>query len=276
MYGFRDKYDLVLGVGGTCSSSMVIRAAGMQFASMPMDWAGSNEIRRNIRALVTGYAGFFTPENLVYDSTDSANRHDVYRDQVSGMFFFHDVPHGQRLEDLTAEIAAKYVRRTATVKERLARSKSVLLVYIEIASHTGDTAEADLIAAQREAQENFPGRTIDLVFFHHVAGRAFDAGSVDEVAPHVFKVGLDIAIAGDPENAFANHDVLVPALRKLVPDGALDYRTAAQKRAFARQQREKKYRRMHARGPWEYFVNRLEYGLYKHFYKKLRRAGFTL
>lgn len=46
-----------------------------------MDWSSGYEIRKNVGALVSGFKGYFTPENLDYESTDALKRHDVYRDR---------------------------------------------------------------------------------------------------------------------------------------------------------------------------------------------------
>lgn len=48
MCGLKNRYDLVMSINGSCSGTMMIRKALMQFASMPLDWAGSYYIRKNV------------------------------------------------------------------------------------------------------------------------------------------------------------------------------------------------------------------------------------
>lgn len=275
MYGLKDRYDLVMSVSGSCSGTKLIRKAGMQFASMPLDWAGTYDIQKNANALANGFKDYFVPANLDFVREEAIKQHDVYRDRVTKICFPHDIPYGRKPEDVAGEISRKYERRTALCMERMAKSRSVLLIYTEIVKNTGMTSDEALVAAQQIVQERFPHCEIDVLMFYNVFDRGFDGKAVKEVRPHVFKIGFDISIKGDLDNAYVNHDLIVPILRKLVPGGALDYRTREQKREFARRERMKQFQRLHATGISEYLIHSLYYRLYKHFRKKLERAGFV-
>jgi len=276
MFGLRDKYDLVMSIGGTCSVTMVIRAMGMQFLSMPLDWAGGYDIEQNVGALVNDFERFFVPDNLDFERRDSVGHHDVYRDRVSGIGFYHDIPERSRLEDVAPGIVEKYARRALACRERMEKSGTVLLIYTEIVSQTGKTGDEAIVAAWDAAQKRYPNSEIDLLFFHNLPGRDFDGSCVLQLCPHVFKVGFDLAIEDDPESAFVNHAKLIPVLRLLVPGGAVDYRTAEQRRQYVRRKRARKFEQMHAKGWISYVCNRLEYRLFKHFRKALLKRGFSV
>ena len=40
------EYDLAFSLGSSCGVSQALRAAGLQFASYPLDWLGSRDVRR--------------------------------------------------------------------------------------------------------------------------------------------------------------------------------------------------------------------------------------
>ena len=74
------EYDLAFSLGSSCGVSQALRAAGLQFASYPLDWLGSRDVRRVAKVVAGnfeklfgdlyigqhGYCDFFLLPNLTH------------------------------------------------------------------------------------------------------------------------------------------------------------------------------------------------------------------
>ena len=58
------NFDLAFSLGFSCGCSRALRAAGLQFASYPLDWTGSPGIVESARMIASDFAGWLERDDL--------------------------------------------------------------------------------------------------------------------------------------------------------------------------------------------------------------------
>lgn len=158
-------YDFTFPLGSACASSLALRAAKLQFASLPLDWTAGGDVVSRARLVAEDFKDWMRLEDLeLIDVQYATFNSNVYRNRVSGLVFSHDFPAGCYLEDELPDIAAKYDRRIRRLYAEIAKAKRVLVVYNEV-PYRDVAAEADVLEAQRILQARFPDTRIDLLYF---------------------------------------------------------------------------------------------------------------
>ena len=58
------SYDLAFSLGFSCGTTQALRAAGLQFASFPLDWVGVPSLAVSVRAVEGGFAHWLEADDL--------------------------------------------------------------------------------------------------------------------------------------------------------------------------------------------------------------------
>lgn len=165
------KYDFAFSLGFACGTTQALRAAGLQFASYPLDWTMSPSVKASAEMVAADFANWLEAEDLKLVDV----RHGpgfftrIYRNERTGFGFSHEFSDFERFAVTYPKVKAMYARRIERFLERAGESKKILAVYMELPfrERIGDEAicEARQILAGR-----FPQAEIDLVYVYEEPG----------------------------------------------------------------------------------------------------------
>lgn len=270
MFGLRDHYDVAFSIGGGCACSQMLRRAGMQFASFPFDWAGVKRIPTKLEILADDFRTILSREHMEFVEPNTAKDKDVYINKANGMLFLHDFPRGVPIAEAYDEVAEKYRRRGERLLSLISKSKHVLVVHVCIPSYTPHE-DAEFLESYEIIRRRFSGVEFDFLSISQKAGCSFSGRNVRKVGEHLFRIDFDYKSEGS--ETIGDERILAGAFKQLVASVS-DYRTPAEKAAFAKARREKMLAFYHARNGWELFINKIYYKLMHHFQNRLERKGF--
>lgn len=161
------EYDFAFSLGYCCGVTQALRAAGLQFASYPLDWLGSPSLRRSAEVVADGFRDWLRPEDMrlldVLHGPGFGTR--IYLNERTQLGFSHEFPDTLPLEESLPKVRRTYDRRVARLLSRLAESRRVLAVYLEHPSRPGLPA-AELAVARDLLRSRCPGAELDLLYFH--------------------------------------------------------------------------------------------------------------
>ena len=106
------NYDFCFGCGFSCGVTQALRAANLQFASLPFDWTATPSFPRAARIAAADFAHWLDREDLeLIDVRHSGINRRIYFNRRTGFGFVHDFSLFKSPDDAYAEVAAKYERR---------------------------------------------------------------------------------------------------------------------------------------------------------------------
>lgn len=268
----RREYDLAFSLGFSCGCSQALRAAGCQFASYPIDWAGSLGLAFGVEAVCNDFARWLDAEDLclVDVSHDSGFCTRVYLNDRTGFGFSHEFSDFQPFAKTYPKVKASYDRRIARFLETLRSSGRILAVYVEHPTRARMPA-SELTNAVGRLRHKCASSKVDFLYFYEdpslkVPKVMFDADGITVVAADYrqFEDGV--------VTQYLNVELLARFLRERI--AVIDRRTDEERRKFASDCR------LSASGRWGYdksafrrWLNSRAYKLYRHFERLLRRKG---
>lgn len=269
----KKRFDLVFGLGSACSCTQALRAAGLQFASFPLDWVSGATFRRRVELLVGGFDGWMEEADFEQVPNPGAFGHDTYKNLRTGLCHPHDFDKGVSLAVSMPGVRAKYIRRVERLFRLIAAARQALVVWMADPRDEGRPGDDDIRFCLDALSEKFPGTSFRMLVLEcaagvvpqdkrEVHGRGFDVVSFDYRCREA---------GAKPWDVWQE-----PVLELLSAFSCVDYRTSAERRKQKARERERAYRRFAARSPWSFFVNRLEYRLWRHLERGLVRRGIVL
>lgn len=275
----RERFDLVFSLGAGCSCSMMLREKELQFASFPLDWAGTPEfgaggdIRAKTDIVVGGFTNWFKKENLerapVYDS----EKYTSYFDRGTRLYFTHDVPVGSDLEREYQALSEKFARRIDRFLRLLSGAKRVLAVWVNDPRVPGEVGEEDLKYCLDAFQMAYPAAEFKIVAVNCVRGVSYESMRSfrgDGYECYAFDYRVDTE--GEPTWEI-RRDLFAPLLEQFE---AKDYRTFAEKRANAKRERAREMERFKATSWFGLEVTKAKYKVYRHLKRQFESKGIVL
>jgi len=264
----KKKYDFAIPLGAACASSIALRAANMQFASLPFDWTGGGDIVGRAKLIAGGFADWMRLEDMeLTDVLHATFNSSIYRNRVTGLTYPHDFPAGCYLEDELPTVVGKYERRIRRLYSEMERAGHALAVYNEV-PYRPVAPDADLLEAHRLLQERFPKTQIDLLYF------AQDPDCADRepqvLSDSVTKVVLDYhsVASGYVSTAALYHRIVQYLMQHAeVPDSRTPEEIARHQAAA-----EARQARRWGTGVTKW-VNKRAYHLYRHLERFLAKRG---
>jgi len=263
----RLEYDFVFGLGPACSCSQSLRAAGLQLTSLPFDWNGLQSVPDRQRLLETDFADWLRREDFEPVGEDVLGRKNVWYNRRTRCTFAHDF-RDEITDDQIRQVAEKYRRRIDRMHRLIADSRRVLVVWVQVEGHPPRPSDAELQSFRKFLVEKWPGVTFDILFFDWAPGVP-EPDARDETSDGIRRVAFDYRDRSQ-ERWFADYDRLGRWLKRRY--AVRDYRTAGEKQAWRRGEREKKFAKFAVRSWIGYFFARSAYALKKHFAKAKGRA----
>ena len=259
-------YDFVFSLGAACSCSQSLRLANLQFASFPCDWlwGGSPVVRA--KALTGGFDALLDESRLVKHGVPWKLEHESWRNLDTGIVFKHDFDWNTPLKETLQSVRKKYARRLARLDELVAKSKRVLVVWINPPSSAAVSAD-EFVEVRRVLSARWPSVSFDVLVTECVTDRSF-AERTDETVDGVRMIEWNY---DDGREAFIDNAKMAAFLASEY--SMPDYRSEAERAAWPARRRALKYARFNAVGWWGYHVNRFWYRLYRHVRKEIERRG---
>lgn len=234
MHSEHEIYDVSFSLGAACACSIVLRRAGLQFASFPLDWIAGGTLVDRAALVASRFDGWFEEKDFVYKGTNPVNGLGMFDNTHTHFTHLHDFEDGP-LEKSYSKVRDKYRRREARLFSMCDTARRILCVYINRPSMEASTDD-ELGRARATIAKAFPAATVDLVYFAHEAGRPQSERIVTEPEPGVFRIVFDYA---DPVR---DVDMRTTAA-VLSAEGfhARDFRTEKEKRTYELNRKMKKY-----------------------------------
>lgn len=258
------KYDLAFAMGRACSCSQALRAAGLQFASFPFDWAeplGPDSLEVLVETIYSDFANWFEKEDLVCPSKDEqatwdSSEADAYHNQRTGFLFPHDFARGSELDRDYDEVAKKYRRRIARLYELIKSAKRVLLVRMDTPALKFVTSANVCVDARARLMAKFPGVAFDFIYLTIDPSRPFARRLEEEVSEGVTHVAFDYACHRPeaPGYMTETHQVakVLHARAKV-----RSYLTREERRNYVMKRRQARWAKYGAKSFWGYQLARI-------------------
>lgn len=268
-----ETYDIAFSLGFSCGCSRALRSAGLQFASYPLDWTGSPGIVASARMIANDFAGWLERDDLeLVDVRAGRFGNHIYRNRKTRFGFPHEFSSFFTFAEAYGPTVEKHRRRIARLMEHVGAAKSVFAAYIERPINQR-ASDADLVEARRILMEKFPGKSIDIAYFHYPLESGGCELSEERVAEGVMAITCDYRRF---KNGEIWHEIdysrIADWLREHVT--VIDRRTEAEKDAYERECRSAKRKRFAgAGGILQRKINELEYRLYRHLDEALQEKG---
>ena len=164
------NYDFCFGCGFSCGVTQALRAANLQFASLPFDWTATPSFPKAARMAASDFAHWLDREDLeLIDVRHSGINRRVYFNRRTGFGFVHDFSLFKSPDDAYAEVKAKYERRAERFRECLKSARTALAVCVEWPL-LGRLRDETLAETKRVFETRFPGVKFDLLYFHVAEG----------------------------------------------------------------------------------------------------------
>ena len=263
------KFDLAFSLGFSCGCSRALRAAGLQFASYPLDWTGSPGIVESARMIAADFAGWLERDDLeLVDIRAGRFGNHIYRNRKTHFGFPHEFSSFLTFDEAYGPTVEKHERRIERLMEHVRASKKVFVAYVERPINQR-AADADLLEAKRTLEGKFPGVEFELAYFFHA-----DEGVKERaVAPGVTAVDCSYRrmMNGEVWHEI-DYDSITQWLRSHV--AVADPRSDAEKAAYAEKSRRAKRKRFAGEGnPLKRRINEMQYRLYRHLDEALQKKG---
>ena len=256
------EYDLAFSLGSSCGVSQALRAAGLQFASYPLDWLGSRDVRRVAKVVAGNFEKWFEKEDFqlvdVWHGAGFGTR--AYLNTRTDLGFSHEFRDFVPFDESFPKIHETYERRVERFLKCADSVRRMLAVFMELPVVLRAPVEA-LAEARRTLMERFPKAEVDLLYIGVEPGKT--APALAEVAPGVMVADYDYRrIEGGETLHYVEWGPLAALLKAnfRVPD----LRTEDEKRNFA------KFEKVSGDRRWGPDKSRFRRWLNKHLYKTYR------
>lgn len=264
------QYDLIFGIGGSCRCSMGLREGGVQYLSFPMDWHPGPDFVGKCATVAEGFAHWLDRDKLVLLNPDEKEGLLVYKNTETGYTFLHDFLAKQSFDEQYPKIAEKYNRRISRLMGLIEGSSRILVVWVNVPSDDNVNWEKAR-AGQKVLSNRWPEKKFDILFLNHSENVPF-AAAEEEERGQVRMVSFDYRDRSPGEDTWMADQYILGKwfMREYRVD---DYRTPEEIAAWKRKEKNYEYDRWHAKNVYQWMRNKIEYKLYVHLRKQLKRRG---
>lgn len=155
----KKTYDLIIPIGSKCKCSFNLRRLHLQYESFPFDWIYIKNPSVIEKLWQTDFKDFLQEKNLRLRSKQP--RFDEVDDLATGIYSAHDFDTGHSIHECYPAVKAKYDRRIAKLKNKIAAAQKILLVHCA-EDEVWDNDE--IVRGYRAITEMFAGRKTDLLY----------------------------------------------------------------------------------------------------------------
>jgi len=265
------KYDFIFGTGGSCRCSMGLREAGLQLLSFPYDWNPGPDFVCRCEYLADGFPNWIDRDLLELTNPEEKENHLHYRNVKTGFTFIHDFHAKHIFDEQYPLVKERYERRIARFFNQIERSSKILVIWVNVVD---DPYQLDVIGAAKGREFlrcRWPNKQIDVLVMNYKEGIPF-AQAESEENDGIRVVSFDYKDRSPGEDTWmADQYILGKWFKKeyCVPD----YRTPEEIAAWKKKEANYEYDRWCAKNVFEWMRNKIEYKLYVHLRKQLKKRG---
>ena len=265
-------YDFCFGCGFSCGVTQALRAANLQFASLPFDWTATPSVLKAAQMVASGFDRWLERGDLeLVDVRHSGINKRIYKNRRTGFGFVHDFSLFLSEDDAFAFESEKYARRIARLDKSLRAAKRVLVVAAECPVLPRMTDES-LAAAKRVFEGKYPGTSFDILYFYPEDGRTSAVPVSEKDGVSVVACEYRKWLNGELHHEIDNSQI-VGFLKANV--AATDPRSEDEKAKYAADWKKQDAARWKGRGFFETFVNRTAFRRYRRLEKFLMKKGLV-
>lgn len=270
----KTKYDLIFSIGSSCGVSQALDAAGLRFASYPLDWVCTPDLLSSVRIVVDRFAGWLEPDDLeLIDVRHSAGFNTrVYRNRKTRFVYSHEFSDFKRFEESYPKVRETYDCRIRRFFERIASSRRVLAAYLE--APVGQRAPDEiLLEARKRLNAAFEGTVVDLLYIYEDPNSVSPKASRVDDGVTVLAANYRLFDHGEVTH-FVDYDCLARFFRENYQ--AVDFHTDDERKAFrAKAEMISSLRWGPDKGVLRRWWNKQMYKLYRHLERALQRRGIV-
>ena len=165
--GQMKTYDFALPLGYCCALSQSMRTVGLQYTSLPLDWAGISSLNQSVQIIVDDFRNWFDRDLLELWDVRICGGHvsRVYLNRKTGVGFVHEFSNAHPIEKYYDEERVKFERRIERFRKLMASAKTVFAAYLELPNHKRLT-DVELIAARDALAAKFPHIQFDFAYLY--------------------------------------------------------------------------------------------------------------
>jgi len=266
------EYDFIFSLGFACGASQSLRAAGLQFASYPLDWIGTPGLSASVDVVLSDFAHWLDVDALrlidVCHGPGFGTR--CYLNEKTRIGFCHEFPDTKPFSEGYPGVKATYDRRIARFFDRMKESRRILAVYAERPT-TPRLTDEELERELNRLRERYPSAELDLVYF-------FEDEHTHCPEVRACRNGLTVVAADyrKMEDGVPTQFVEIPVLARWFRDN-LSVPPASQSSDKTRVTAEMKTVHSLRWGPdksrFRRWLNQRAYKAYRHLERLLRRRG---
>jgi len=265
------SYDLVVGVGGTCRCSMGLREAKLQLLSFPQDWNPGGGLVSKCETIVAGFSKWLDRDALVLQNPEEKENHLVYKNTKTGYTFLHDFHAKQTFDEQYPVVYRKYERRIARLMGLIDRARKILIVWVNVPNDeyaTPDTARD----GQSKLSERWPDKRFDILVLNHQEGVRWTQANISDESDGVQIASFDYKDRSPGEDTWmADQYILGKWFKREYR--VVDYRTSEEIAVWKKKEKNYEYDRWCAKNVYQWLRNKLEYKIYVHLRKQLKKRG---
>ena len=259
------KYDFVFSLGAACLCSQTLRNARLQYASFPLDWVYGGGMALRTDLVLNGFSGWFEQGDFALQENPDAFGHDPYVNVRTGMLFPHEFDKGVPIAESYPAVRARMDRRAARLRERLLKSRRVLIVWIGDPRDTHRLTMEEMEDCIRRFESSFSQTAFELLAIDRVPGVSGEGMRRYEREKIRF-YGFDYKDYGVGAADWHYHqEMLAPFFTDI---RVADYRTREEKVRFVARQFENECARFGASSRLTLRWKKLKYKIGKHFAKR--------
>lgn len=277
----RRRYDVAFALGSSCVCTDMLRKAGLQFESFPLDWIGRTDIGRPIgevmrqraEMIVNDFDGMLNEKNLEITSPEGNGVHAEVSDRGLGLAFFHDFPSRRGISVAYGDVVEKYSRRIRRFKDRLEGARKVLAYWQADARDVGRISVADIEYCLSILSRRFPNAEFEMLLLEFPCeGQGSEVRRID--GSGYVRIAVDYRIdVGDKTTWLVQEYKILPFLAECF---VRDYRSRAERHKWRKKQLHRKMSFFNARNRLEFIWRKLHYNIYTYLRERLERRGVNL
>lgn len=182
------KYDIVYSIGHDCACSMYLKKHRLRVVSGPLDWLTSVPAHMRFDMILNGFANFMNQDDFVLIEKDpnivNDDNCDYYKNNCTGLYFYHDFATGVPLEKSFGAVAEKYKRRIERFYDNIRDKDRVLMVWF---SHYHNTTNEQWMDFAKKFCDKMH-KNIDFLVIQHMENQYTPIKTV--VTPNIVRYDL--------------------------------------------------------------------------------------
>ena len=173
-----NTFNIIVPIGASCHTSMMLRMLNLQTYSYPLDWSASDEdgnkdmgLSQRIKLICNNFKNFINQSDLI-DKHIAKKKHRYIVNRRTYLHYVHDFPTECEISDEYPNFYARYSRRVKRLLDDISSAADIAFVWSQdtwdqIRKKPTYQSNDTWINSYNALVERFPGKNITLLVFEH-------------------------------------------------------------------------------------------------------------